>query len=111
MLDAKWKPHDKPTNRPQVKRQKCTEDAPATTAKPMQQTSRQNLTLADWFFIYAYIDAHPDTSQADIVEHFRTRQEGALIFTQSMLSRKLQEHSKMEARANDNPIALSSKRP
>ncbi|KIK75551.1 hypothetical protein PAXRUDRAFT_172509 [Paxillus rubicundulus Ve08.2h10] len=111
MLDAKQKPRDKPTNRPPVKRQKHTEDAPATTAKSLQQTSRQNLTLANWLFVYAYIDAHPDTSQANIVEYFQTCQEGALIFTQSTLSRKLQEHSKMEAHANDNPIALSSKRP
>ncbi|KAF9220232.1 hypothetical protein BS17DRAFT_820915 [Gyrodon lividus] len=90
MLDTKRKPRDKPTNRP-------------------PQTSRQNLTLADWLFIYAYIDAHPDTSQADIVEYFRMHQEGVLIFTQSTLSHKPQERSKMEARANDNPIALSSK--
>ncbi|KAF9230465.1 hypothetical protein BU15DRAFT_83597 [Melanogaster broomeanus] len=34
MLDAKRKLHDKPTNRPPVKWQKHTEDAPATSAKP-----------------------------------------------------------------------------
>ncbi|KAF9220549.1 hypothetical protein BS17DRAFT_849410, partial [Gyrodon lividus] len=110
---AKWKPWDKPTNRPlaPVKRQKHTQDAPATSAQLPQQMSRQNLTLADWLLVYAYIDAHPGVSQANIVEHFQTRHEGALIFNQSTLSRKLQECPKMEARANDNPNALSLKRP
>ncbi|KAG8212900.1 hypothetical protein J3R82DRAFT_11241, partial [Butyriboletus roseoflavus] len=71
----------------------------------------QNLTLADWLLVYAYIDTHPDISQAGIVEHFQTCHEGALIFNQSTLSHKLRECHNMEACANDNPTALSLKRP
>ena len=113
MLNVKRKPRqlgDKPTNCPPVKRQKHTEDV-ATSAQPPPQTSRQNLTLADWLLVYAYIDAHPGVSQGNVVEHFQTRHEGALIFNQSTLSRKLRERPSMEARANDNPQSLSSKRP
>ena len=61
--------------------------------------------------VYTYVDAHPGVSQANIVEHFQTRYEGALIFNQSTLSHKLQEQPKVEAHVNDNPNALSSKRP
>ncbi|KAF9220287.1 DDE-domain-containing protein [Gyrodon lividus] len=106
-------PHDKPTNCPlaPVKWQKHTQDAPATSTQPPQQMSCQNLTLTDWLLVYAYIDAHPGVFQANIVEHFQTCHEGALIFNQSTLSCKLREHPKMEARANDNPNDLSSKRP
>ncbi|KAF9226059.1 hypothetical protein BS17DRAFT_684458, partial [Gyrodon lividus] len=93
----KQKPQDKPTNHPltPVKWQKHTQDAPATSAQLPQQMSHQNLTLTDWLLVYAYIDAHP----------------GALIFNQPTLSCKLRERPKMEAHANDNPNALSSKRP
>ncbi|KIK75163.1 hypothetical protein PAXRUDRAFT_173563 [Paxillus rubicundulus Ve08.2h10] len=113
MLNVKWKPwqpRDKPTNCPPVKRQKHTKDAATSTQQPLQ-TSHQNLTLVDWLLVYAYIDAHPGVSQANIVEYFQTRHEGALIFNQSTLSRKLRERPSMEARANDNPHALSLKRP
>jgi len=50
-------------------------------------------------------------SQDDIVEYFKTCVEGALKFTQSTLSRKLKSREKLEARANYNPTALSSKCP
>jgi copper oxidase (laccase) domain-containing protein len=49
--------------------------------------------------------------QCDIVNHFKSLQSGALIFTQSTLSRKLKERLTLEARIKDNPNALSSKRP
>ncbi|KIK90001.1 hypothetical protein PAXRUDRAFT_152047 [Paxillus rubicundulus Ve08.2h10] len=111
MLQAKWKPQEKPTNRLPVKQQKHTQDGPATSAQLPQQTSCQNLTLTDWLLIYAYINSHPDVSQAGIVEHFQTCHEGVLIFNQTTLSHKLRECPKMEARADDNPTALSLKRP
>ncbi|KAG6880556.1 hypothetical protein C0995_005999, partial [Termitomyces sp. Mi166 len=50
-------------------------------------------------------------SQGQIREHFQSKMDGALIFLQSALSRKLKEQEKYEARAQDNPNALSSKRP
>ncbi|KAH8995897.1 hypothetical protein EDB86DRAFT_2765722, partial [Lactarius hatsudake] len=46
-----------------------------------------------------------------VVEHFKTRREGALVFTQSTLSRKLEQHAELEACKEANPNALSSKRP
>ncbi|KIK76168.1 hypothetical protein PAXRUDRAFT_170719, partial [Paxillus rubicundulus Ve08.2h10] len=101
----------KPTNHLPVKWQKHIQDGRTTSAQLPQQTSHQNLTLTDWLLIYAYIDSHPDVSQAGIVEHFQTRHKVVLIFNQSTLSHKLQEHPKMEACANDNPTALLLKRP
>jgi len=82
MLNMKRKPPqlgDKPTNCSPVKRQKPTQDA-ATSARPPWQTSHrgQNLTLANW--LYAYIDAHPGVSQANIVGHFQTRHELSHVF-------------------------------
>ncbi|KIK77214.1 hypothetical protein PAXRUDRAFT_167499 [Paxillus rubicundulus Ve08.2h10] len=113
MLNVKRKPWDKPTNHPlaPVKQQKHTQNVPATSIQLPQQTSLQNLTLSDWLSVYAYIDAHPGVSQANIVDHFQTCHEGALIFNQSTLSHKLRECPKMEACSNDNPTALASKRP
>jgi hypothetical protein len=111
MLHVNRKPHDKPANRPPVKRQKHIQDAPATFTQPPQHMLLQNLTLTDWMSVYAYVDTHPDVPQANIMEHFRTLHEGALIFNQSTLSHKLRECPKMEARANDNPNPLLSKRP
>ncbi|KAG6329316.1 hypothetical protein ID866_9773 [Astraeus odoratus] len=61
--------------------------------------------------IYSYVDSHPDIPQSDIVQYFSTLKTRALIFTQSMLSCKLHDCSKMEACINSNPTALSSKRP
>jgi hypothetical protein len=72
------------------------------------------LTFARVLTIYAYIDSHrshPSISQLDVVTHFRTLKTGALVFTQSTLSRKLRERSKLEARVNNNPNALFGKRP
>ncbi|KIK24662.1 hypothetical protein PISMIDRAFT_74578, partial [Pisolithus microcarpus 441] len=64
-------------------------DAPATSARPTIHASRKNLTLNDWLTVFAYIDSHPTLPQANVVDHFKTLPSGALIFTQSTLSRKL----------------------
>jgi hypothetical protein len=45
------------------------------------------------------------------VRYFVTRLEGALLFTQSILSCKLRQRPEMEARVESNPNALSCKRP
>ncbi|KAG1808499.1 hypothetical protein EV424DRAFT_1279281, partial [Suillus variegatus] len=95
-----------------AKRQKASKDAPTTSAQPPPAKHlRRNLTLADWITVYAYVDEHPTANQSDIVKHFETHPTGALIFNQSTLSRKLQQRSKMEARVNSHPNALSTKRP
>ena len=82
---------------------------PRTSAQLPKASSHQNLTLSDWLIVYSYVDSHPDVPQADIVQHFGSLPTGALVFTQSTLSRKLWDCPKMEARVNDNPTALSSK--
>ncbi|OAX42762.1 hypothetical protein K503DRAFT_293282 [Rhizopogon vinicolor AM-OR11-026] len=44
----------------------------ATSAQLAARTAaRQNLTLNDWFTVFAYIDTHPAISQCDIVNHFK----------------------------------------
>lgn len=86
--------------------------APKTAAHPPQDAPRSNLTLADWLVVFEYWDAHKhEKSQGAIVKHFATRREGALIFHQGTLSRKLKQREEMEQRATNYPNALSSKRP
>ncbi|KAI9453297.1 hypothetical protein BJY52DRAFT_1418319 [Lactarius psammicola] len=86
-------------------------DTPKTSARPITTHHWQNLTLSDWFIVFQFIDDHPNILQSQVVEHFKTRREGALVFTQSTLSRKLEQRAELEARREANPIALSSKRP
>ncbi|KIJ26725.1 hypothetical protein M422DRAFT_272186 [Sphaerobolus stellatus SS14] len=76
--------HTKKTGRPSKK------DVPKSSAIQPAQKGRKNLTLHDWLTVFQWIDEHPNVNQSKIVEHFATLQEGALIFTQSTLSRKLQ---------------------
>ena len=78
----------------------------ATTA-----TQRRNLTLQDWMMVFSFVDLHPGIDQCTVVKHFATKTEGALIFNQSTLSRKLQTRSQLEERVHSNPNALSFKRP
>jgi len=80
-------------------------------AKPITSRKQDNLTLYDWMTVFSYIDAHPGMPQEKIVEYFRMQQEGALEFTQSTLSRKLKNKAVLKERAEENPNALSSKRP
>ena len=105
----KRKPCDPPTNPPPLKQRKKG-DMPRTSAQ-LPKASRQNLTLSDWLIVYSYVDSHPDVPQADIVQHFGSLPTGALVFTQSTLSQKLRDRPKMEVCVNDNPTALSSKKP
>ncbi|KIM58129.1 hypothetical protein SCLCIDRAFT_1191717 [Scleroderma citrinum Foug A] len=106
----KRKSCDPPTNPPPVKQQKKG-DMPCTSAQLPKASSHQNLTLSDWLIVYSYVDLHLNTPQADIVQHFGSLATRALVFTQSTLSCKLHDRPKMEAYVNDNPTALSSKRP
>ena len=83
--------------------------SPASSAKFLEKKQCQNLTTYDWLTVFAYIDKHPDETQTDVVNFFRTRAEGALEFTQATLSRRLKEREEIESRAQLNPTALSSK--
>src|SRR6267154_4434075 len=112
MVADKRKPRDKPPPYQRQPKKQKVNDTPATSAQPAARiAARQNLTLNDWLTVFAYIDAHPTISQCDIVNHFKSLQSGALIFTQSTLLCKLKERLTLEACINDNPNTLSSKRP
>lgn len=84
---------------------------PKVLAKPLEVNRRENLTLHDWLLVFNFIDTHPAMPQVDVVKHFEAKKDEALIFTQSMLSRKLRQRENLEAHANSNPNAMSSKRP
>jgi len=99
---APYKPHQPKTT--------WDTNVPKTSARSTQQPTRVNLTLHDWFTVFRFIDEHPGTSQDAIVQHFKTLPDGALIFDQSTLSRKLKDQQKLEEHAHGFPNALSSKR-
>ena len=85
-------------------------EAPKTSAQPIEKHKRENLTLADWMTVYTYVDTLPQPiNQGQVVRYFATRPEGALLFSQPTLSRKLKERPEMEARVHSIPNALSSK--
>ncbi|KIK76075.1 hypothetical protein PAXRUDRAFT_170974 [Paxillus rubicundulus Ve08.2h10] len=111
MPAEKRKPRTAPAPYNRQPKKSKPKDTSSTSALEITSTSRQNLTLSDWLTVFAYADAHPLTPQADVVKHFQTQRSGALIFTQSTLSRKLKEHPELEKHVNDNPNALSSKQP
>ncbi|KAG2074460.1 hypothetical protein BDR04DRAFT_177840, partial [Suillus decipiens] len=92
----KWKPR--------TPRQK---DGPAISTKLSDTSGRKNLTFNDWLVVFAYIDEHPDLPQDRVVQHFKTRKEGVLEFTQETLSRKLKDHTHPEQRIESYPGALS----
>ncbi|KAG1865845.1 hypothetical protein DFJ58DRAFT_838488 [Suillus subalutaceus] len=103
--------HPKPApykRKPKTPHQK---DGPATSTKHSDTSERKNLTLNDWLMVFAYINEHPDLPQDRIVQHFKTRKEGVLEFTQATLSRKLKDRTHLEQCIESYPSALSSKRP
>ena len=90
---------------------KTQKDTPKTSAKSSAAQHRKNLTLTDWLTVFKFIDEHPGISQAQVVNHFKTCKDGALIFMQPTLSWKLEQCTELESRGDSNPSALSSKRP
>ena len=79
---------------------KTRKDTPKTSAKSSAARHRENLTLADWLTVFKFIDEHPGISQAQVVNHFKTCKDGALIFTQPTLSRKLEQCTELESRGD-----------
>jgi hypothetical protein len=80
-------------------------DRPNSSAKRAKTMSkRENLTLSDWLIVFAFIDNHPSLSQ-DQVRHFSEKADGALIFKQSTLSRKIKMQATLEERAKSTPTA------
>ena len=104
----------KTRNRPQPynwkAQKKPTLDGPATSAKPIEAKKRDNLTLNDWLLVLEWVASHPNVPQDEVVAHFRTRKEDALLFSQSTLSRKIKQHEELKAHAQSHPAALSGKR-
>ena len=94
-----------------TKKQPSTATPPRTSAKAPNAGKHTNLTLHDWLTVIRYVDEHPNMPQQSVVDYFRHRAEGALIFTQTTLSRNLKKRVELEARVNANPTSLSSKRP
>ena len=82
---------------------------PATSAQPLKK-SKPRLTNNDWLEVYQWVDDHPHKTQAEVVNHFKSRPEGALLFDQGSLSRNLRKRTQREAEVEENPAALSSKR-
>lgn len=110
---ARRKVHEKP--KPYV-RKPCNRITPAahsngSSTEPVQLNKRRNLTLHDWMTIFKFMDQHPSMAQTETVKHFGSKADGALIFTQGTLSRKVKQRPKLEECVDSHPTALSSKRP
>ncbi|KAL0056883.1 hypothetical protein AAF712_016500, partial [Marasmius tenuissimus] len=92
------------------KPQNVVANAPKTTAKKLKQP-KEDLTLSDWLEVFDYMEAHPEIRrQQDVVDHFKNRASGALVFTQSALSKKLKVKDQLRSSARADPSALSRKR-
>jgi hypothetical protein len=79
-------------------------DRPKSSAKRAKTMSkRENLTLSDWLIVFAFIDNHPSLSQDQVVRHFSEKADGALIFKQSTLSRKIKMRATLEERVESTP--------
>lgn len=108
----KRKPREniKPYDRVKVLGKKRGSDAKTSAIKP---TRKQHLTLHDWLTVVEFFDSH-NLTQDEVVKHFATRTDGdgALIFTQSALSRHLSTRGRKEDQQKllSTPTALSSKR-
>ena len=73
-------PKDPKTGKPLV--------APRTAAKPIEMKRHENLTLHDWMVIFAFMDKHPHISQGDVVKHFASKKDGALVFNVAELVKR-----------------------
>ena len=103
------KPYVKPAT---IGRPRKDATQPSTSAIVPPKHQRKVLTVADWQTVVSYVDAHPELKQAEVVDYFKNRKEGALIFTQATLSRHLSKEGREAdlGKASANPTALSSKR-
>ena len=60
-----------------------------SSARALESSLRENLTLQDWMTVVNYYNDHQLMSQQELVHYFVHRAEGALIFNQSTLSQHL----------------------
>jgi hypothetical protein len=100
------KPYDRTPRPPKNK------NPPKTSAITKLKDARSNLTLSDWLEVVHYYDDNQPLSQPEVVKYFASRSEGALLFSQSALSRHLARKGREEdqQRLLSNPSALSGKR-
>jgi hypothetical protein len=83
-----------------------------SSAKPVETKPHcENLTYGDWLEVLDWKKSHPAMSQGDIVRHFATHKQRQLVFQQPALSKALGREAEIRARVEENPGALSSKRP
>jgi len=61
--------------------------------------------------VFAFIDQHPGMTQGNIMKHFASKSDGALIFNQGTLSRKIKSWEELKKHVTSHPNALSLKRP
>ena len=61
--------------------------------------------------VFAFIDQHPGMTQGNIMKHFASKSDGALIFNQCTLSRKMKSWEELEKCVTSHPNALSLKCP
>jgi hypothetical protein len=103
------KPCEKPAPyacKPKVVKDK---NAPRTSTQPAKNGTWDNLTLQDWITVYGFVDAHLSMLQMEVVNYFKSKADGTLVFNQATLSQKLKNQMEMEECVNSNPSALSYK--
>ncbi|KAF8262519.1 hypothetical protein EI94DRAFT_1601767 [Lactarius quietus] len=74
------KVHEKPAPYFHKMKPVTKKDAPKTSAKPSVTQNHENLTLANWLVVFKFIDKHPGIPQTQVVNHFETCKDGALVF-------------------------------
>ncbi|KAF8222497.1 hypothetical protein L208DRAFT_1322521 [Tricholoma matsutake] len=103
------KPHEKPHPYQQKPKGPIVKNALKTSAKIVKEKNHKNLTLHDWMTVFTFIDQHPDMTQGNIVKHFASKSDSALLFNQCTLSQKLKSWEELEKHITSHPNALSSK--
>jgi len=90
------KPHEghKPYN--QAPKPPKNKNAPKTSAIKKAKDVWSNLTLSDWLEVVQYYDKNQPLSQPAVVKFFANHSEGALLFSQSALSRHLAQKGREE---------------
>ena len=90
--DKSRKPRPPPApynQKPKFPKPKENSTNPKSSAKALELSSWENLTLHDWITVIDYHDDHQPMSQKELVHYFANHAEGALIFNQSTLSQHL----------------------
>jgi hypothetical protein len=114
VIEQCWAAHPKPppyNRKPKQPKMKAA-DQPKTSTKPPVKMTRKLLTLSDWLEVVNYFHTHQPMTQQELVKYFATWPEGALVFTQSGLSRHLnaQGQAADQGQLASTPTTLSMKK-